>query len=48
MQMYQPTIRIKHHSNISCPESTTFQFPETRFIAVTAYQNSNVSTYFNK
>ena len=39
MQKYLPTIRIVCESTRT---SQTFQFPETCFIAVTAYQNSKV------
>jgi hypothetical protein len=33
--------------NSSLP-TYTFSFPETQFIAVTAYQNTDVSSYSNK
>jgi hypothetical protein len=40
MQKYMPTIRIACESTRT---SQTFQFPETAFIAVTAYQNSKIT-----
>lgn len=43
MQKYQPTVRLVCETNRL---SQTFQFPETAFIAVTAYQNSKV--YINQ
>ncbi len=44
MQKYQPTLRIKYHSQMgSSPETRSFPFPESSFIAVTAYQNNKVT-----
>lgn len=46
MQKYQPAIRITScESDSSQQISHSFQFPETSFIAVTAYQNSRVRHY---
>lgn len=44
MHKYQPRLIITPQSNSS--ESEIFSFPETQFIAVTAYQNTNVSIPF--
>ena len=45
MQKYQPSVRITScESDASQQISHSFQFPETSFIAVTAYQNSRVRT----
>ena len=40
MQQYQPYVRI---TSESCGTSQSYTFAETKFIAVTAYQNSQVS-----
>lgn len=40
MQQYQPYVRI---TSESCGTSQLYTFEETKFIAVTAYQNSQVS-----
>lgn len=45
MQKYLPTIRIVCESS---RVSQSFQFPETAFIAVTAYQNSKVNNHILK
>ena len=42
MQKYIPSIRIRRESKKDKPVTQSFQFPETTFIAVTAYQNSKV------
>ena len=43
MQKYQPSLRIKYHSQMrDGPESRSFPFPLSSFIAVTAYQNNKV------
>lgn len=50
LHKYQPKIHVIRVSTDDKPyhggRIDTFQFPETQFIAVTAYQNENVSTWF--
>lgn len=48
MHKYQPRFHIvKTNDIMKLPYSTfrTYVFPETEFIAVTAYQNEKVTTY---
>jgi len=53
MHRYQPRvhlIRFDNHSDV-CTQFKTFIFPETQFIAVTAYQNNkvfNIKLFANK
>lgn len=42
MQKYQPTVKIVCESDEYKHMSSSFTFPETAFIGVTAYQNSRV------
>jgi len=44
MHKYQPRLIITPQDGSRQPQ--IFKFPETTFIAVTAYQNANVILYF--
>jgi len=49
MHKYQPRFHVveaSDHLRLSYHSMNTFAFPETRFIAVTAYQNEKVSNFF--
>lgn len=41
LHKYEPRVRLLRHG---CERMVTYPFPETQFIAVTAYQNEEVTS----
>jgi len=46
LHKYEPRLHIVKVTNHQKKKISSFNFPETQFIAVTAYQNEEVSTMY--
>ena len=46
LHKYEPRLHIVKVTNNQKKKISSFNFPETQFIAVTAYQNEEVSTMY--
>jgi hypothetical protein len=46
LHKYEPRLHIVKVTNNQKKKISSFNFPETQFIAVTAYQNEEVSTIY--
>lgn len=44
LHKYEPRVHIIRHNSPDTPYFMTYEFPETQFIAVTAYQNEEVTS----
>lgn len=44
LHKYEPRVHIIRHNSPDTPFFMTYEFPETQFIAVTAYQNEEVTS----